>query len=932
MTYISPYIAITSREGVRKFSSDETHYISLDVELRPEHLCKHEFQLECMTPPDRVICDYGQFSEENQSPAEKLEDVTAEGLPSSLRTEINKIYLQLKQGEGKNRNYHELSELSHSCQQSENLECSESCPDPHHPRRRRAERVLSTQIQDLAVFSKCANWAIEQHAQKKMGNSATARKNASTPKTTIPKQTHSKGPTGLLWVETTQAFPPNQRLLSTIQSFSSRNEYLYPSHHQFTQPYSESAASSFPTTSIQPAKYLKKQQLRIANSQESYEAVSSSDPSSISPVLEHKSVITERTSSVSPHRTTERSSSFQDHNIHFGNTQEYKFERPPALTSSGSATELNKAKLHHLPPPTAFQEAVHSRDHKYPLSGPGGPHRGFTSELETLQQSLHLSNPAPRPKHLSNKEGHLGLSPTSAERAIALDKGYGDNLPKKMIDMKNIPRLGLTVKKQDADPTSSKGIHRRTTSNTNLRINSASNSPVMHPHEVAAQDFGSRRSSMSVSSRSSSVNSSSSRFAARNGGSRQSSPSIFRTLSTGISSLGRKNSLSSKPCKHELLENELDLPHYQLPTAQSRLRDIRNTGDIDSPTPAARSGSSTTPYYDRHQHSSLGSNNNFRQRRMSSGSLMLREHEDSVLELAGRTSSASNASSSARRSADGKKPGYSLGPYSSGHRKSESLIFLKDDIENIHGIPFSLEAKIGSGSKRTRDFNVESDHDYAHETSSSTIGTKLGTDELDLKTLQIELAGVKKLVGMLQERIAMHENEYPISTDGTAGVVSKDITKAGNNGPAASISKESKRGEHLQKESLSELEKEAHDLLEILERKPEKLSKTETSEIQGHLSNLTRGLAEEKSETSSKGKDGAKGAELVGSKTQHQNTQTGMSGEGSRVAVKRNNNNRSSHAMLWTSLVVFLTCVGTYGFVSLYLFLIEYTENTSTPF
>lgn len=489
---------------------------------------------------------------------------------------------------------------------------------------------------------------------------------------------------------------------------------------------------------------------------------------------------------------------------------------------------------------------------------------------EILQQhGIFLSSPAPRPRHLSKTPHHKGLSPLSAERAIALDKTYANLPPIKMgLDLNNVPGLGILNAPKDIGMPKS-APYQLTPTAKPRRNRSESTSPIVHPHEVAAHDFGRRRLSMSPNGKVILANLKShqnprpsllaggrtSPFAAIKGGTRHSMDPR--------SSPDKYQNHRNKDCLHELKENDGNLLHYQLPTAQSRLKDIRNVSPMDSPTPA-RSSSSIS---DR-------------------GSELKRlERTPSAGRARARTRHESTASSSQRPS------------FPRPERRNSDVEFTKKDVEKLYGIPFSLDSHVGTAKEKD-----QSGAEAKDEAAQKAAEKAQAMDSLSLKSMEIEMSGVKKALLELSERLKVHEN---------------GIAQPGNNPSLTNGTKATTAAVKDKTANPDEIEKEAQELLEILQPNSNGPLKPSTTEIDIHLDMLSHKLKE---------------LEPVTSLEKQKLGQGSYAGTNTRQYGASKPSGYSVSMILWTSLVAFLTCVGLYAIMSVYLFMIEYTENTSTPY
>lgn len=810
-----------------------------------------DLRVECMTPPGNLIQDYYDFNHILNESA--LNGFTKE-LETSLGSEIAKIYCQL-----------DKSSTNEDEQDADDTEDEEeySKTDLDDP--------FSSSLESTDLFFPCV---------REIGDFPAQRASSRSPER-IPKTKTQKGPTHIpvqpkhdLLPGATLRSPSEKHVSSNKQrkkSARSKRSFLVRSGDLLRVNETFLHLSNFHATGVNDTVTTRQTDFSKASPNFQSSSVQHSKPDERGENQKEEDVRYSLTGIPATKLL------YKDHNNH-NTTPPY----PQTLTNSDCGIDNIAATLDLLSS-TAVHSAA-SRDR---------PNNFFSAaELETLQQRLKLSNPAPRPKHLVNKEEHRGLSPISAERAVAIEKGHA--LPaRNQPNMKPTSLVSLdATSKLDTAPAISRPIHLRTASNAS---SDTSDTPVIHPHVVATQAFRSGGASGSAGhSRSNSANSVTSRFTTRVGGSRQGSPTGTRKVSPlspqkTIPGIKSKTGLG-KPCAVESLYEDLDMPHYQLSTAQSRLRDVRNPSAFDSPTPAGRT---LTPLGER----VAGS---LRQRRMSSGSLVSSRQNEETAGLSGRLSSTSTRS---RRSDIGSYKNKSLD-------RADFLAFLKDDDkEYVKSIPFSLESRVASA--RSSQIGRGYTDTYDDELTPKE-------NDMDLKQLQIELDSVKKMVGLLQERIAKHIPESELQ----------------------SLEKSGEGGKQHNKES--RVETEVKGLLDILESNVEPSNK----EIQRHLSNLSRGLEDEKGKIhqldATIKSDGAAAAAaaknitdkkpiepaILAAKQQRQNqaaTKPKSSGFGMSY-------NLVQLPSLVTVLVVLMTCVATYGVVCVYLFLIDYTEKTSTPF
>lgn len=914
----NPYNSITARNGCRQYHSSGNRSVVLDVELKLCTESQESFRIGCETPPNRVILDYYGFNENlNENPPDSL--MLGE---SSLLSEINQISNQLGNS---NACYQDMEDTEGEEEEEEKEEDVEYCS------------LYQQRQQDLVIessglsprFSSCL---------LEMGNSK-AVENAT--------KTKQKSSTGLSCVDTKQEQQPaNLRIFSALQSLASSPEY---------KAYSPNTRRPSTTPDIYFKKLLLPSQSIISGKSSSESNIKQQDTKSIllySKPFQRLQTRTQLQQGVStesnkpsPKFFSVARSVFRDQNdVSSG----FNSHNLPTLNHSDGASILQKAKLDH--------KAVTAS--KVARSGVSPDLTFNSAALEELQRRLNLSNPIPRPKHLLNHDGHFGLSPSSAERAIAVEQGHAKSHLHKA-EMNTVPSLGpaaaLQIEKEPARP---RNIEAKTTTGSSSTP-SLSNSPVIHPHHVALQDFGPYSRQSLSGPRSSSVQPMASRMMPQNGVSHQMSPGARkRSTVAGFGSpvLSRRTSLEKHYNKREALENEFDMPHHQKPTILSRGRDSRYSSTFDSPTPAGRA--STIPNSDHHRGAI--------RRRMSSGSIGLREREDtSEIGFSGRTSSASN----------GSRQGQFVDLHKSAsthtHKRSESAAMFpmigNSTVEKLDSVPFSLDSKVTT-STQTRDF-------YDGNVSPSQ------KSDVDLKSLQIELDGVKKLLGLLQDRIEqtqVHQHEesqmQPHYKNSDSDDVHKrvsqvdkvnnvdNVDKAGKVGKLGKVvnkvgllnSKPSSKTINETSAAVS-IEKEAKGLLEILESGAETLKSN--TEIQRHLSSLSRGLeqtvayADELKSTGRSNEKNSK-ADSVGikpKKGKNQEQQRQRLSESANQQLDENKKNQQysakttgvtrieslsspSSSSIKTVMLVFLTCSFMYAFLCLYLFLIDYTENTSTPY
>lgn len=844
----SLYLTITNRNGFRQCSSRCNDKVTLDVEMKANK-ADGDSQVECMTPPGNLIQDYYDF---NQILNENAVNGFTKDLESFLGSEITKIY-------------HQLDNKSSASEDDQDADVTED-----------EEEYSKTDLDDPFSSSLESTDLISPRVDE-IGDTIVQRASRQSPERTQKTKTQK----GLIHIS---AHPKHDLLLGT--TLRSSSEKLASSYKK-TQDSTRSKRSYLGASG--DSLRMNDTFLHISNFHEigvnDTLAIIQTDLSKLSPnfqpsLVQHsepaESRENQKVEDVRYSLTSTPATKFllEDHNNHNA-----KPEYPRTLANSDCGIKKVAATLDLLSS-TAVHSAA-SRDR---------PNTFFSAaELETLQQRLKLSNPAPRPKHLVNKEEHRGLSPISAERAVAIENGHA--LPaRNKPSMKPIALVGLDgTSRLDTAPAINRSILQRTASNAS---SDTSDTSVVHPHVVATQECRSARTSGSAgNSRSSSANSLTSRFATSLGGSPQGSRKVSPiSPQKTIPGIKSKNGLG-KPCAAESLYEDLDMPHYQLSTAQSRMRDVRNPGAFDSPTPAGRT---LTPAGER----AAGS---LRQRRMSSGSLVSRQSEETAGLSGGRLSSTSTRS---RRTNIGSYKNKSLD-------RADFLAFLKDDDkEYVESIPFSLDSRVvaARSSQNGRAYTDTYDGELAPK-----------ENEMDLKQLQIELDSVKKMVGLLQERIAKHIPESE----------SQSLKPSGEG------------GNYHNRES--RVETEVKGLLDILESNVEPSHK----EIQRHLSNLSRGLEDEKGKIhqldaaatiKSEGGGTAAAKKLTAKKPLEPATLAVEQQENQPATKPKNNSgfgmasNLAQLPSLVTVLFVLLTCVATYGVVCVYLFLIDYTEKTSTPF
>lgn len=225
-----------------------------------------------------------------------------------------------------------------------------------------------------------------------------------------------------------------------------------------------------------------------------------------------------------------------------------------------------------------------------------------TDELFELQEKLHLSQPAPRPKHLPNQ--FVGHSQVSAERAITFEQA--NKQPASFFKHTKRPSHIAEMALTDSTPIRS---HRFRSTRPSL---SGGSSPLLQytedpkPRRFSPAGPGLKRSTSALSNRISTYNNNSPLF------SRSTRPSTRRQSTCLADSFLEPPSLQP----NLITTNKLDMPHYQQPTVQSRFRDVR-TDIFESPTPASRLSSSPR----RPARVS---------RRESSGSILLRDRANSV--------------------------------------------------------------------------------------------------------------------------------------------------------------------------------------------------------------------------------------------------------------------------------------------------------------
>lgn len=910
MKYGTPYVSITTRNERRYNSNDDwEQYTTLSMELlASEEKLNQKDQFNCMTPPDKIVQDHYGFNEtiNDMITVVKSDELTELCLVNEIKRMVNQL------GNSKT-SYPTIDE---SDDEEKNNSILVSIPPTPVQNLKKPLSPRSTLLLPSIVF--------KESKSNEMGNSTPTDFSKNAPN----KKSKQISPTSFLWVKNKNALPSNRQFLSKLQnissSLSSQDKFaVYPP--KLKRSYSENSAYSFRVNEPLFAPLNVNSDTRVNNEirinhQDSKVIISPSKllfpPKTKSESRPRVVSCDEPAYNVEVLSVTE--SLFQDQSF---NHKEVYTEQYLSKQKNINGTEQPEAKLDYLADLNSRDAGAVSRHQRnYSFT---------TAEFEGLHQLLRLSNPAPRPKHLVNQEEHLGLSPTSAERAISLEKGHALHLQKNL-DMNKIPLLSsattvtgpLVIPIEDTS-LRVRPIHRKTMSTTDS-LRSANSSSIIHPHDVAATEFGTHRSSSSLSStRSNSAQSTSSRISATHGViHRGSSPTALRKLSA-TSEPTRIATLTGTSSTQNLVNNygsNLDMPHYQLPTAQSRMRDVRNNGNaFDSPTPAGRA--STMPYVRDYANSSP------LQRRGSSASMVRQERVNRGVELSGRTSSASNSSG---RNMFDLSNSLNSNKKATDHRRSKSMVLVKGRYENVDvdGIPFSLDANIaGERFKKNYDYM-----DYAEGPEGFS-----KESDVDLKSLQIELEGVKKLVSMLQERLTQHIPEPEQHDDNNTGSTNAKQTKS--------------KMDELNPENGDNdggVEKEAKVLLEILESE----SEPSNGKIQRHLSNLSRGLQEGKIASNTIGtvtqgddleaKPGLERnaippnsnmyatEEKVCSSTDETRSQNYSQKREQKQKV--HHTQKSNTPSVRTVISLLLTLAGGYCFACLYLFLIDYTENTSTPF